>query len=145
MPMVSFDNEIRDIEAQLEQEREELRELEEQYSGMDVELDELREALASLRRASSGKSRPRTRARAVEVNPETGRPSRGARREQLMSICRSLGRGGNVFRTVEVLERVRDIEGEVSAGVRSYTYSSMATFAEEGLLEKVGRGRWRLA
>ncbi len=40
---------------------------------------------------------------------------------------------------------IGEVDGEVSSGVRSYTYAIMKTFAEEGFLEKVDRGTWKLA
>ena len=105
----------------------------------------MREAIEHLRAAVEGRDVKSAKiAPRVDVNPETGRPARGARRDQLLQICRRLGRGQKTFRTVDVLNRVREVEGELSPGIRSYTYSIMKTFEDEGVMQKVGRGTWKL-
>ena len=81
----------------------------------------------------------------MQVNPETNRPGRGKRRDQLMDICKKLGRGKSTFRTIDVLKELEQIEPEVTKGMRSYTYAALANFESDGLLEKVGRGTWQLA
>lgn len=145
MSTVSFEKEIAGIEKQLETERQELQRLEKDWKSFDLEFSELRDALENLKAAAEGRTvRGAKTAQRVDVNPDTGRPSRGARRDQLIQICRRLGRGQKTFRTIDVLDRVREVEGGVSAGIRSYTYSIMKTFEEEGLLEKVDRGTWKL-
>jgi hypothetical protein len=145
---ISFDREIADLEAELAAERQELARLQEQWDAFDGDFAELREALTKLRAAAEGRTPRGEAARSpleIELNPETGRPPRGARREQIVAICRRIGRGGKTFRTVDVLDVIGEVDGEVSSGVRSYTYAIMKTFAEEGFLEKVDRGTWKLA
>lgn len=168
-----FDAEIRELERTLDRTRRELRDLEAQWQQYGVELTEVREALDGLRRSVGGELRPaepapgpvpptvrrRSDARraapaqaaskelgiaSVPIDPDTDRSIRGARRDQLVAICEKLGKGGKTFRTIDVLKRVKAVEGEVSEGVRSYTYAIMGRFAESGFVEKVGRGKWRL-
>lgn len=148
MTDISFEREIADLEAELATERAELSHLQQEWEEHALEFDELREALANLRAAAEGRPPAdghATSPLAIELNPETGRPPRGARREQIEAICRRLGRGSATFRTVDILNHIRKVDGEVSSGVRSYTYAMMKTLAEEGFVDKVGRGTWKLS
>lgn len=137
---ISFHDEIAELESTLERERHELRELELEWERYDVELDDVRESVELLRTEPT-----RAPVDRVFVNPDTGRPNRGARREQLTRICHDLGSDEKAFRTVDVLNRVRGAEGEITPGIRTYTYSTMNILAQDGILTKVGRGKWRLA
>ena len=56
----------------------------------------------------------------------------------------ALGKGGQTFRSVEVLRALEAAEGEVSNGMKSYTYTVLNTLGEDGFLTKVGRGKWTL-
>lgn len=147
---ISFKEDIAALEAQLDIAREELSDLEQRWKAYDLKTQEAREALSSLRRTLRGElpdaepSGPGAAIEKVEINPESGRPSRGARRDQIEQICTKIGRSGDVFRTVDVLNVLEEVEGELTAGMKSYTYAVMTTLQEEGVVEKVGRGRWEL-
>lgn len=156
MTKVSFADEIAKLESALEEHRRAIEELEQRRSGHDVQTREVRAALEGLRAAlgmetaTGGKGRRARRSvggalEPLDVNPDSGRPSRGARREQVETICRRLGARGARFRTAEVLQALREVEGDLTAGMRSYTYAVMNTLEEEGLVTKVDRGTWMLA
>lgn len=138
---VSFRDEIAELEAQREATLERLKQLEKQWDQNNVETQECREAIENLRGTLKRSSK---RIAALPVSDESGRPSRGARRDQIEKICRKLGRGGKSFRTSDVLSELSRVEGELSDGIRSYTYAVMNTFLTDGFTNKVGRGTWRL-
>ncbi|MBA2665254.1 MAG: hypothetical protein H0U74_23400 [Bradymonadaceae bacterium] len=150
--IISFSDEILLLEAASKQHKAELGELEARHKQYDLQTAEARQALDALRTAlgvgvfaPKRRGRPRsTPSDALEVNPQSGRPSRGARRDQIEDICRTLGQRNANFRTAEVLKQLREIEGELSDGMRSYTYALMTTLQDEGLVNKVDRGRWEL-
>lgn len=146
--VVSFSSELTNLEQALIQNQQELAELEEKYEQFNVQTHDARRALDQLR-ATLGMTPKTTRARrssaragALETNPESGRPARGARRAQIEAICRSLSAEQDSFRTAEVIDQIRHLEGELSSSLRSYVYALMTTLQTEGVLEKVGHGRW---
>ena len=147
---ISFKDDISALEAKLESARQELSELEHRWEVYDLKTQECREALANLRQTMRGEVPGETSSggpgdiEAVRINPETGRPPRGARRKQIEQICQRIGQSGESFRTVEVLEVLAEIEGDLTDGMKSYTYAVMKTLQEEDVVEKVGRGRWKL-
>lgn len=148
---ISFESDIEQLERELDKARTELEELEEKYRTYNLKTEECRRSLTAVRSTLDGKLPDDHKPDAqdgeiseVEVNPESGRPSRGARREQLEQICRKIGAPGEPFRTVDVLNMLREIEGELTDGMKSYTYAVMTTLQDEDIVEKVGRGRWVL-
>ena len=147
---VTFEDDISALEAKLSRAREELAELERRWKAYDLKTQETREALANLRRAMRGElpedaeDGPADKIERVDINPESGRPPRGARREQIEQICKRIGRSQEQFRTIDVLKVLEEVEGELTDGMKSYTYAVMTTLQEEDVVDKVGRGRWTL-
>lgn len=146
---ISFEEDIQALEEQLEHAQRELRELEEQRSQYDVRTQHLRRHLEELRTTSQGKlpkeqSKSAGKIQPLEVNEETGRPARGTRRRQIEQICKKLGRGSRSFRTIDVLNMLEEIEGELSDGMKSYTYAVLTTLRDDDFLKKVSRGTWVL-
>ncbi len=148
---ISFKDDISALEARLERARQELADLEQRFDSYDLKTQETREALANLRRTLRGELPDEhdhgvaADIEAVDVNADSGRPARGARRHQIEQICNKIGRGGDTFRTVDVLNVLEEVEGELTDGMKSYTYAVMTTLQDEGVVTKVGRGRWQLA
>ena len=147
---ISFESDIDELETELDKARGALEQLESKYRAYNLKTEETRRSLRALRSTLEGKlpedqtDGDDAEIAQVEVNPESGRPSRGARREQLEQICRKIGASGEPFRTVEVLNMLREIEGELTNGMKSYTYAVMTTLQDEDIIEKVGRGTWVL-
>jgi chromosome segregation ATPase len=148
---ISFQTDIDELERQLEKARADLETLEAKYRTYNLKTEECRRSLEAVRSTLEGRLPEGRRdgghgdeISQVEVNPESGRPSRGARREQLEQICRKIGASGEPFRTKDVLNFLQDIEGELTEGMKSYTYAVMTTLQEDDIVEKVGRGRWVL-
>ena len=56
-----------------------------------------------------------------------------------------IGRGGKVFRTLDVLDELADIEDGLSEGMKSYAYAVLTTLEKDGVLRKVKRGTWELS
>lgn len=148
---ISFKDNIASLEKALDVARAELAALEERSQTYNIKTQEARDALDSLRRSLRGEvPRPKSRRgagsiSALTLNPDSGRPARGARRDQIETICRKLGKGHQTFRTVDVLNILREVEGELSQGMKSYTYAVMTALEKEDLVTKVGRGKWTLA
>lgn len=148
---VNFGDELSSFEKALATKRQELEDLRKKRDTHSLQTTEARNAIETLRAALRGevppsRGRGRKKVRGVgslTVDPDTQRPPRGARRQQILEICRQLGAAHEQFRTADVLKALGRIEGEVTDGIRSYTYSVVNTFEKEGLMEKVGRGRWK--
>lgn len=147
---ISFKENIVSLENALSTARADLIELENRSQTYDLKTQETREALENLRCSLRGEiPRPKTRKTpgsisALEVNRESGRPARGARRQQIETICEKIGKGQRPFRTVDVLNILRDVEDELSQGMKSYTYAVMNTLKDENIVTKIGRGKWTL-
>lgn len=148
---ISFSDEIANLEQAIIQHQEELTELEERYRQFDVQthdarrvLDELRVRFGMPSTRTKGRGRGHNKANALETNPASGRPARGARRAQIESICRTLGQNNNEFRTAEVIYQISELEGDLSSSLRSYVYALMTTLETESILKKVGHGRWKV-
>lgn len=147
---VDFADEIKGFEQSLREKRELLDRLEKKRDAHTVQTKKARAALEDLRAVVRGETPPSQRGKtssvrgveAVPVNKDTNRPARGARRQQILDICRKVGASGDIFRTADVLNILRKVEDDVSTGMRSYTYTVMNTFEDEGLIEKQGRGKW---
>ena len=146
----SFAEHTETLRAQLEHAKQELVELEQQLEQHDDHTRSWREAMKKWRDMNAGKyvesasSRGRSKIARLSINPETNRPKRGKRRQQIRSICKKLGRGKRVFRTVDVLNELRHIEHDISDGTKSYMYAVMTSLEKGGFLEKIGRGTWKL-
>lgn len=149
---VNFSDEIEEFKKALKEKRNLLEELEEKRNSHAEQTRRARQALEDLRAVLRGETPPSKRTTKtnaagiskVPVNDETGRPPRGARRQQIHDICRKVGAGGEVFRTADVLKVLREVEDEVLPGKRSYTYTVMNKLEDDGIVERRGRGKWVL-
>lgn len=147
---LSFKEDRKVYEAQLEKAQAELEALEAELNAYDVQTQDCRETIKMFRDFMAGKDVSLGRAhgsskiKALEVNPETNRPGRGQRRTQIERICKKLGRGKSTFRTVDVLNELRQVESDLSSGMKSYTYAVLNTLEKEKFVKKVGRGTWQL-
>lgn len=149
---MNFSDELDNFKDALEQKRQLLEELKEKRNAHAKQLRKARQALEDLRAVLRGETPPSKKDRKkkvrgiskVPVDDETGRPARGARRQQIVAICRKIGADGDVFRTRDVLEVLRDVEDEVSTGMRSYTYTVMNSLEDDDIVERRGRGKWVL-
>lgn len=147
---INFTEEISRFQSALEEKRTLLQELESRRAAHVVQTRKAREAIEDLQAVLRGEVPPSKRGAkrslrgvaAVPVDDETGRPARGARRQQILDICRQLGQANPEFRTADVLGILREVEGEISTGLRSYTYTIMNSLEKDGLIERQGRGRW---
>ncbi len=147
---VNFSEEIEKFENALAQKREELKKLEARRDAHAVQTRKARSALEDLQAVLRGEAPPSQRTAkksvrgitSVPVDDETGRPARGARRQQILDICRQIGSSGKVFRTADVLEILRKVEENVSTGMRSYTYTVMNALEKDEIVERQGRGKW---
>lgn len=148
---INFSDNITQLKVAVARATEELDELEKRAEQYNLKTQEARQVLENLKQVLGGELPKASRKaaalhlRPLEVNQETGRPARGARRAQIESICRKLGQNKRQFRSVDVLNILREIEEDMSSGMKSYTYAVMTRLEAEGLILKVGRGMWRLA
>ena len=145
---INFSDDIKKLTTALEEARNELAELQKQREEYEVDAADLRSSLQGLRAAVVDERVPDAkgaRIRKLDINDESGRPSRGARRDQIEAICKKLGRGGKSFRTRDVIAQLGEVEGDLSDGMKSYTYAVLKTLAEQKALKKTGRGTWKLS
>ena len=147
----SFDEEIRQLREQMRDEKSTLDDLENELAKFETRMEQCRENLDRLRRLNRGEIPEEIREapsdgeiESVEKNPESGRPPRGARRKQIQTICERIGGEGRPFRTREVLDRLAEVEDDLTDGMKSYAYTVMDELAEDGVVEKVGWGQWEL-
>lgn len=149
---VNFSDEIEGFKKALEEKRQLLEELEQKRDAHAEQTRKARQSLEDLRAVLRGETPPSKRGTPKTVrgiskvprNEETNRPPRGARRQQILNICRKIGGDGNVFRTADVLEVLRDVEDDVTTGMRSYTYTVMNALEDDDIIERRGRGKWVL-
>lgn len=147
---MNFSEEITDFKKALKEKQKNLEKLKARRDAHAVQTRRARAALEDLRAVLRGETPPSQQSSsrssegisAVPVDKETNRPARGARRKQIEMICRKIGSTGDIFRTADVLNTLREVEDEVSSGMRSYTYTVMNGLEEEGLVERQGRGKW---
>ena len=147
MDTISFSDEIESIERELEHTKQELDRLQQAYEQFDLKTQTLRSLIQDLSSLEKGEMPQKSKgdsSRALRVNEETGRPSRGARREQIKSICEDLAKNQDTFKTIEILRALRAREGELTSGMKSYTYTLMSALEKDGFVKKVGRALWRL-
>lgn len=147
---IQFLDEIEKFERILAEKEIYLQELNKKRDSHSAQTQKTREALLDLEAVLAGEVPPskkeKTKSTAgissVPVNDDTNRPARGARRNQIIEICKHVGEGGKVFRTAAVLKVLRSVEDEFSTGMRSYTYTVMNHLEAEELVERKGRGKW---
>lgn len=80
----------------------------------------------------------------VEVNPETQRPPRGARGEQIEKAIKVISRRQDQFKASELFELIQEHDPDFEKNQRDYMYSKLNNLRDEGELEKVKRGTWTL-
>lgn len=153
---VDFSNELEDFKNALKEKRELLEELKQKRDAHSKQTRRARQALEDLRAILRGETPPSQRDTVEQVDgisrvprdEDTKRPPRGARRKQIEEICEKLGAGGEEFRTADVLNILRKVEGDdegkISPGMRSYTYTLMNTLEDDGFVNRIGRGLWEL-
>ena len=147
-----FSDELESLRTALAEKQQRLAELRAQRKTHFTQARKARAALDDLRAILRGEKPRGQRSTgsivkgisSVPVNDDTQRPSRGARKEQIRAICEKVGARGEEFRTADVLNVLRKVESDFSAGMRSYTYTVMNALEEDGFVEKVGRGKWLL-
>lgn len=148
MTQVSFSTELEIIKQELDHTKKELKELKKAYNQFDVKTQSLQTLIQELSMLEKGElpktSKKASRSGALNVNAQTGRPSRGARRDQVKEICNELASTNETFKTVEILRKLKEREGELTPGMKSYTYAVMSTLEKEKFVKKVGRAQWKL-
>ena len=149
---VNFGSEIKELKARLKQSKKDLKSLQARENKQLAQIANIRDSLDNLHKTvvkgqtltpEERNATNRVGLTPLDINSDSGRPSRGKRREQIEQAAKKVGRGGKVFRTIELLHALEEVEGELSAGVKSYTYSMLKEFENDGVLEKVGHGKWK--
>lgn len=149
---VTFSDQIDQFEEALSKKREQLEELKEKRTAYSDKIVDARRALEALRAALRGEAPPDDSGDAtvdvapLKVNTETDRPSRGARRQQIIDICEAYGRKTDTFHTHEIVKELKKIEGSrYKESMESYTYALMNKLGKDDDIDikKVGRGEWK--
>lgn len=149
-----------DFEEQLESLREERERLEEEIGDLEAELsrkasntESLREDLEELTESietgrvpeeESGEGSTVRGIERVELDPESGRPPRGARSRQIRQAIDVISRDQDEFKAAELFELLQEADPSIEESQRAYLYSKLKELRDEGVLEKVGRGTWTL-
>lgn len=150
-----------DFEEQLEGLREEKQRLEAEISQLEKKLSQkssntesLREDLETLTESLETGEVPaseRTDAQSVDgidpvpVDPDTGKPPRGARGKQIRQAIEVISQDKDEFKAAELFELLQEADPSISESQRAYLYSKLNDLREDGVLEKVKRGTWTLA
>ena len=150
-----------DFEQQLEGLREEKQRLEQEISELEAKLSQkssntesLRDDLESLTESlETGQVPAAERPDAqnvqgidpVPVDPDTGKPPRGARGRQIRQAIDVISRDQETFKAAELFELLQEADPSISESQRAYLYSKLNDLRDEGVLEKVKRGTWTLA
>jgi DNA repair exonuclease SbcCD ATPase subunit len=152
-----------DFDEQLESLREEKQQLEEEIEAIEAKLsrkssntEELRRDLERLTESlqtgevpenESASASPVDGIEPVELNPDTERPPRGARSEQIRQAIDVISdrKDEETFRAAELFELLEKADASFGDDQRAYLYSKLDDLREEDVLEKVSRGTWTLA
>lgn len=126
----------------------EIETLEEELENIP-ELDSLEEDLEGLRYALDHGEIPEEEGNVpgvekVPVNEETGRPPRGARTRQIKQAIDVISKEKETFEAKKIFELLQKADDSITDDKRAYLYSKLNDFREEGMLEKVGRGTWKI-
>jgi len=148
---------------EFEQELEELRNLREKFSNKIEEIQEalerrtrntekLRKEIQALNASveSGGIPDEEGVGRAVAgIEPaettEEGNPKRGARGRQIEQAIDVITRQQETFKAKELFELIKQADPNVDDSQRAYLYSKLNDLRDEGEIEKVKRGTWKLA
>ena len=151
---MDFEQELEGLREQREQLTQEISDLEAELSqksantaSLREDLEELTESIESNDVPESAKERKKS-VRGIErvpVDEETGKPPRGRRGEQIEQAIKVISRRKETFKAVELFELLQEADPLVSDSQRAYLYSKLNDLRDEGKLEKVKRGTWKLA
>jgi chromosome segregation ATPase len=151
---MDFDQELEGLREEREELKEQISELEAELSqksantaSLREDLEELTESIESNDVPESAKER-RKSVRGIDrvpVDQETGKPPRGRRGEQIEQGIKVISRRQETFKAVELFELLKEADPNVTDSQRAYLYSKLNDMRDEGKLEKVKRGTWKLA
>ncbi len=151
---MTFSGELENFQEALQQKQARLKELRQQRREYEGRTKKARQALQDLQAILRGEHPSSSDASVHGIDPVVipegnKRPPRGARKNQIRQICRLVGSTGDTFRTKQVIDKLREIEGDgqgdIDKSIISYVYSVMNTLGEEGFLQREeGRGKWSL-
>lgn len=151
-----------DFEAELDELRQAERELRDKIEAIEAELSEESENTEKLRshleRLDESISRsavpsdetdtadegPASAIDRVDVNPETGKPPRGARGRQIRQAIGVVTQDKEQFKAREVFDLMKEADPSVEESQRAYLYSKLKDLRDDGELEKVARGTWEI-
>ena len=145
-----------DFEQQLEGLRDEKQRLEQEISELEAKLsqkssnteslrDDLESLTESLETGQVPAAQPVAGIDPVPVDPDTGKPPRGARGRQIRQAIEVISRDQDTFKAAELFELLQEADPSISESQRAYLYSKLNDLRDEGVLEKVKRGTWTLA
>lgn len=151
---IEFGEDLEQLRERRQELQAEIDEIEEELEKTSSSTDTLRENLQQLKTSvqtgrvpsedGSGRgSKPRISR--VKVNPETGKPRRGARAEQIQQAIDVITDRQETFKAAELFELIQDADPNVTESQRAYLYSKLNELRDDGILEKVKRGTWTLA
>lgn len=76
---------------------------------------------------------------------DAGNPKRGERGRQIEQAIDVISREQETFKAAELFDLIRQADPNVDDSQRAYLYSKLNELRDEGEIEKVKRGTWRVA
>lgn len=150
---MEFEEQLEGLREQKQRLREEIAAIEEKLSKKSANTESLRNDLENLTESLETNEVPpseRTDEQSVRgidrvpVDPESGKPPRGARGRQIRQAIEVISDRQDTFKAAELFELLQEADPSVSDSQRAYLYSKLNDLRDEGVLEKVKRGTWRL-
>ena len=142
-----MDDVIERIQNEKDKLRDDIEDIQEELSSLPS-LEEVREKIDNIRHTMRTGEIPEgdsmvAGVERVSVNPETGRPRRGAREQQIRQAIDVISDQQETFKAREVFELLQKADPEISESQRAYLYSKLGDLREKGELEKIKRGVWK--
>jgi len=150
---MDFEAQLQDLREEKQRLEAEISELEQKLSNKSSNTESLREDLESLTESLETGEVPaaeRSDSQSVQgidpvpVDPETGKPPRGARGRQIRQAIDVISRKRDEFKAAQLFELLQEADPSISESQRAYLYSKLNDLRDEGVLEKVKRGTWTL-
>ena len=150
---MDFNKELEGLREERDQLKQQINQLETRLSKKSASTEKLRQNLDALTESfeknevpASAKEKKES-VRGIEhvpVDEETGKPPRGARSRQIRQAIEVISRRQETFKAVELFKLLQEADPSVSDSQRAYLYSKLNDLRDEGVLEKVKRGTWKL-
>lgn len=151
---MNFQEQLEDLREEKKQLQEDIAEIEEKLSEKSADTKSLRDDLVKLTESIETGEVPASERKGaqsvrgidrVPVDPETKKPPRGARGRQIRQAIDVITNKQETFKAAELFELLQKADPSISESQRAYLYSKLNDLRDDDVLEKVKRGTWKLA